>query len=147
MSDNDDDAFSKVGEAITDTDGAKDKVNKASGLIKTAIKGTKKQKKDVYIEPSRVLDSVIPYGDEKSIKRTIGAGMLAVLLIGVFSIFAAAFLLFATAFTEMFGYLIALVIFAAAAAIIIGLIGFFFITNPRHEKGEDDDIRKRLGEK
>jgi len=72
--------------------------------------------------------------------------MLAVLLIGVFSIFAAAFLLFATAFTEILDTSSPLSYFAAAAASTHRAHRVLLITNPRHEK-EKMTTSERLGEK
>jgi uncharacterized membrane protein len=134
------DTFSKIGDAITDSNITKDRI---SATIKRKVKSKQKRKEKYYMESPGMLDSVLPDGDEKSIKRTIGAGVAIITLIGVFSICAAGFLAFMSEIVAEIGFFFALLLFMICAGIIIGLVGFLFVTRSRHEKDEEE-IRRRL---
>lgn len=122
----------KLGDIVIVQEGARENIGKLAGATRASLKGKppEKPKKDL----KTVIIGAIPYGDEKSIRKTIGAAILFLSTIAVFSALVAFVIMATTSLLDQFGFVGGMVAIFFGISVPIGIVTFFIATANKHER-------------
>lgn len=122
----------KVGDIVLAQPAKKRVVNRSD-----KVKDRKKVK-----TPKETIKELVPVGDEKSVRRTIGATIITLCVIAAFALVVSAIVFTTTTVFGEFGLISGLVILLIGIGIPIGIVAFFVGTANKEEK--EPHIEERL---
>lgn len=132
----------KLGDIVIVQESARKNIDKITGATTASLRG-KPQKKPQKTIKSMIIGTV-PYGDERSIRKTIGATILLLLIIAAISAVVTAIITASTSLLNEFGFAGGMIAIFIGICIPVGIISFYVATANKHDREKHiEDAMKR----
>jgi hypothetical protein len=122
----------KLGDIVIVQESTKKNISKIAGITHSSLKGRPQEKPRKNLKD--VIVSAIPYGDERSIRKTIGAAILLLSGMAVFSAFLAFVIMATTSLLNEFGFTGGVIAIFIGISIPVGIVAFYIATGNKHER-------------
>ena len=140
------DLTDKIGDTIIVQESTRKDIAKTASLVRDSLKGDisrkprRATKKKVSTQPKeKGIARFLPYGDEKSIRRTIATAIIAISGIAVISIIVSFILLATTTLLDQFGFVGGVIAIFIGISVPVGVASFFVATANKHD--EEDYVK------